>query len=427
MISRILFSLSLTCITCCALAQNGPEPANPDRKTDSLYRNKYYAEAARGFLDLAAHADFKQKKNRSYYQAACCYSLLNQKDSAYLYLRKSIAAGFNNKKSVLQDSDLDPIRNDKRWTETLAGIQESRRKVNSDPEKASIIVSDIDNFWTAYDKAIADPAHFKSIFKTYYFDKASDGMQDYMGMKVRNIDAFIYHVRALPQFYKAIRENTYVPSRTRTNLVKSFNHLKSIYPQAQFPDVYFIMGAFTSAGTVSDHGLLIGINQFCDDQSIPKEELNAKTKRMFVSKELFPGLVPHELIHFQQQGMKRDTTTLSDAITEGMADFIGEKISGVNANIKLHQWASGREKAIWTKFTVDMYYNRYNKWLANSQGSSTDNPADQGYWVGYQICKAYYDRANDKNKAIKEMLNIQDYRAFLKDSGWEQTIAGDQP
>ncbi|SEB18099.1 gliding motility protein GldB-related protein [Pedobacter hartonius] len=405
------------------MAQKGPEPANTDRKTDSLYRNKNYKQAVKGFIDLAGHADFKIKKNRLYYQAACCYSLLDQKDSAFFYLIKSIAAGYNNKKNVMEDIDLHAIRSDKRWAETVASIKESKRKINADPEKAGIIVSDIDNFWTAYDKAIADTAHFKSIFKTYYFDKASAGMEDYMGMKVRNIDAFIYHVRALPEFYKAIRENTYAPSRTKTNLVKSFDQLKSIYPGAQFPDIYFIIGAFTSAGTVSDHGLLIGINQFCDDQSVPKEELNPKIKRMLVSKELFPGLVPHELIHFQQQGMKQDTTTLSYAITEGMADFIGEKISGVNANIKLHQWASGKQKAIWTKFTADMYYNRYNNWLANSQRSSPDNPADQGYWVGYQICKAYYDRAADKNKAIKEMLNIQDYQAFLKDSGWEQTVA----
>jgi hypothetical protein len=424
MTCRILIFLSLTCIIICTLAQKGPEPANADRKIDSLYRNKNYEQAARGYIDLANHADFQIKKNRSYYQAAICYSLLNKKDSAFLYLSKSIAEGYNDKKNLLEDSGLNALRNDERWKENIAKLKESKKKVNTDPRKARIIISDINNFWTAYDKAVRDTAHFKSIFKTYYFGQASAGMQDYMGLKVRNIDAFIYHVKSLPEFYKAIRNNTYAPSRTKNDLVKSFEQLKSIYPDALFPDVYFIIGSFTSAGTVSDNGLLIGINQFCDDESIPKEELNARTRRMFVSKELFPGLVPHELTHFQQQNMKRDTTTLCYAIVEGMADFIGEKISGVNANNKLHHWAAGKEKVIWAKFSIDMYYNRYNRWIANAQGSSPDNPADQGYWVGYQICKAYYTKASDKNKAIKEMLNIQDYPKFLKDSGWEQNLTG---
>jgi hypothetical protein len=43
---------------------------------------------------------------------------------------------------------------------------------------------------------------------------------------------------------------------------------------------------------------------------------------------LLPYLLAHELIHFQQEEMKNDTTTLSYVIRKGMADFIGELISG---------------------------------------------------------------------------------------------------
>jgi uncharacterized protein YktA (UPF0223 family) len=106
-----------------------------------------------------------------------------------------------------------------------------------------------------------------------------------------------------------------------------------------------------------------------------------------------------------------------------MADFIGELISGSTANEKLMEWAKGKEKRIWENFKKDIYYDRYNNWIANGHQATPDNLPDQGYWVGYQICKAYYENANDKKKAIKEMLNIRDYKKFLVDSKWEEKLS----
>lgn len=54
-------------------------------------------------------------------------------------------------------------------------------------------------------------------------------------------------------------------------------------------------------------------------------------------------VVAHELVHVQQDLMLSDTTLLRHAIQEGMADFIGELISGKTANQRLHIWAIGKE------------------------------------------------------------------------------------
>ena len=50
-------------------------------------------------------------------------------------------------------------------------------------------------------------------------------------------------------------------------------------------------------------------------------------KNNFTDLSGIKNTVAHELIHFQQDSMKQDTTTLSYAIGEGMADFIGELIN----------------------------------------------------------------------------------------------------
>lgn len=120
--------------------------------------------------------------------------------------------------------------------------------------------------------------------------------------------------------------------------------------------------------------------------------------------------------------MKRDTITLGYAIKEGMADFIGELISGGTANEKIFDWAKGKEQQIWNDFKKDMYYNRSKNWIANYSTASKDSYPDLGYWIGYEICKSYYENKKDKQQAIYDMLHVRDYRKFLDDSKWEKKV-----
>jgi len=70
-----------------------------------------------------------------------------------------------------------------------------------------------------------------------------------------------------------------------------------------------------------------------------------------------------------------------------------------------------------------MYLNRYSNWIANGDQESAEKPADLGYYVGYEICKAYYDKATDKKQAIKDIFTIRDYKAFLEKSGYDEIMA----
>jgi len=54
-------------------------------------------------------------KANIYYNLACTYSLLNQKNQAVDYFEKSIEFGYNNYYHCLQDTDLDNIREEKRY------------------------------------------------------------------------------------------------------------------------------------------------------------------------------------------------------------------------------------------------------------------------------------------------------------------------
>ena len=388
------------------------------KEADNFYYTKNYVSAANSYLKLIELSDFKSQKLSFAYNTACCLALQKKIDSAFILLDTAVEYGLNSKTQLINDSDLIILHKNKKWQEILDKIPESK-SLNSNPTLAKIVTKDIHHFWEAFDLVKKDSTNTRNIYKKYYFDKASNGMQDYMGAKVSSIDDFIKHIELHPKLYKTIRENTLKSDEYKEDIQRSFKNLKRIYAQAKFPNVYFVIGAFTSAGTVSSSGLLIGINQMSDGNNVNTEELDFGSKLLMNKSKYVPNVIAHELIHFQQDGMKKDTITLGYVIKEGMADFMGELISGDTANRKIFDWTKGKEKQIWADFKKDMHYDRYYNWIANYDTASENSFPDLGYWIGYEICKSYYENTKDKKLAIYNMLHIQDYRKFLTDSKWE--------
>jgi hypothetical protein len=392
------------------------------RMADSLYNAQDYAAAFNYYWQLIELFDYNTRRLPAFFNAACCLAKQNKIDSAFVVLNKMVTLGFSSKRKLLNESNLTTLQQYPQWQKLLDNISEIKYSLNDDPLKARFITTDVDNFWVAYEKANKDTANFYKILKSNYTEKASRGMEDYFNLKVSSLDALMSHVKSAPKYYTAIKKNTLLVAKYIPAFTKSFVSLKEIYPAAKFPDVYFVMGAFTSGGTVSPAGLLIGVNQTVLDDAIPITEFDSILYPLLNSFATLPNMIAHELIHFQQKGMASDTTTLAAAITEGMADFIGELISGQVANPNLHKWAIGKEKQIWLRFKEDMYLDKTKQWIANSRRVTPGQAPDQGYWVGYQICKAYYNKAQDKKQAIAAMLTITNYNQFFEASGWQQAM-----
>ena len=412
----ILLLLLFVCFT--SSGQLGMRIKQLKRNADSLYYAGNYFEAVKYYLIIANNADFPLRKAHGFYGAACCLSLQGKRDSAIECLKSALKNGFNDKKHILVDTDLENIHNSKQWKTIVNNIKD-QKTLNSNPLDANFHTEDINHFWVAYKMASKDTAHFKSIFTNLYFKNCSIGLNDYMGSKGGQIEDFIAFIKSAPKFYHGIQNLTLQINRLKPIFSASFQKFKKLYNQALFPDVYFLIGAFNAGGTVSSNGLLLGVDQECKNKYIPLNELSFQKQAAMDDFTVLPFTVAHELIHFQQAGMKRDTTTLSYVIEEGMADFMAELTGQSTANIVLYKWAKGKEKMIWERFKNDMYLNRYYNWISNHSTSSPDNLPDQGYWVGYQICKAYFDNASDKQKAIYDMLHLADYKRFLQESKFD--------
>ncbi|QEM08813.1 TPR end-of-group domain-containing protein [Mucilaginibacter rubeus] len=386
-------------------------------KGDSLYEAKNFIQAGSCYLQSARQAEFKASATGDYYNAACCYALAGKADSAMTILKLAASSGYKNAAHLVTDSDLNSLHQMPDWRPLLNSVEKTKG-FTDDPSKVHLVTTDVKNFWTAYDLAQKDTANRLKIYRQYYVDPGSPGLQDYFAYKVVSMKRFVRGHDKKPKFYAAIRKNTFTVDKQKPQMMASFAKFKEIYAQGKLPDVYFIIGSFSSGGTSTDNGLLIGLDQAVRTADIPVDELSLWEKNNFGKLDYLPNLVAHELIHYNQGGMLGgDTTLLRAVLVEGMADFLGELISSRTANERLHVWAKGHEKQIWADFEKEMYLKRAYNWIANSNQETADKPSDLGYWVGYQICKGYYDNSADKKQAIYDMLNIKDYKAFYEKSG----------
>lgn len=409
-----------------AISQDfNPEADRYQHRADSLYEAGKYRESAWYYRAEGTSRRMMGYQKQAAVNAAYSYALAEMPDSALVSLNQAVIEyGFANREWMDTEPVLAEVRKDQAYAELLKYMSD-RQRGQGDPDQASIVTSDVSLFWNVYDRFLQDTSNAQKLFLREYFEKGTADLQEYYRIKTPNIGGlrgFVRNLQKMPDYYASIRTNTQRVSELEDTLRVIFRNLKQWYEPAIFPNVAFVIGGWSSGGTVTDYGSIMGVDMQAADENTPTHELNLWQQRNMLSFDQLKHVVAHELIHVQQNNMAGDTTLLCHAVKEGMADFIGELISGKTANERLYVWAKGRERQVWEEFKKEMYLDRYYNWIANSNQETAERPSDLGYWVGYQICKAYFDRATDKKKAVHEMLNIRKYRDFLQKSGVEERL-----
>lgn len=316
--------------------------------------------------------------------------------------------------------------------------------VNRDPDKAKLVTTDIDNFWRAFDLAAKETDGEKkiAIFQTEYLDKGSAGLRDFVRLRIKSAKNLAETVEKLPRFYASVRRSTLRVAETGREIRKSFRNFKRLYPDAAFPDVYFVIGVANTGGTASDSGLLIGAELYGLTPTTPRDEfpgwlktimpdvsdeqelrrLAAKALEVLLKPvERLPAIVAHESCHFNQKYPKQ-TTVLEKSIQEGSCDLIAELAAGNVINPPIKAYGDRHEEALWREFRAEMNGTDLSKWMYNSF-RIRDRPGDLGYYVGYKISHAYYRNAKDKRQAIRDVLNIRDFAEFFERSRYAEKFA----
>lgn len=292
--------------------------------------------------------------------------------------------------------------------------------MNRDPAKAEIVTSDIPLFWEAFDRAT--PENDLIVLRNDYLKKGSPGLKEFTRLRIGSVCDLATTISARPRYYRNLREGSLKVALFEPEIRRSFRKLKEIYPDAVFPPVYFVIGRMSSAGTLTEKGLLIGVDMFGRTPDMPSEELSDWHKAVLSSIDRIPFIVAHELIHYQQASIT-ERTLLAVSIREGAADFVGELISGGQINPHLHEYGNPKERELWDEFRREMNGEDLSNWLYQGERAK-EKPADLGYYMGYKIAESYYKRAADKQLAVSEVLNATDFKGFLEKSGYTDKFSG---
>jgi hypothetical protein len=422
MFNKLLPALGAVLLAQAAAAQTTAVPLDSLRaRASHTLHAKRYAEAAALFQQQAQAEPFQSSKATAYYNLACAQALAGQASAAVKALDQAQRLGFRNLNLVRTDTDLASLHARPEFAKIVGRMEQADARL-SDPRQAQLITTDINNFWQAYDLVARDTARAQAIYQHQYFDKASVGLQDYFQLRIFSVREFVQNQRAKPRFYQAIRPSTLRIATMAPQIRAGFVKLKELYPEARFPNVYFVIGRWTSAGTVSGTGMLIGADQLSGTPTTPVDELSAYGRRSLGTLAQLPYVVAHEHIHTIQK-RSNDPSLLRGAINEGMADFLAELTTGHQPNASLLPYGLAHEKQIWADFTKEIAGKDWSNWIANGPQETADKPADLGYFVGYRICQSYYEEMADKKQAVHDILNISDYPAFLAKSRYAEKLA----
>lgn len=269
---------------------------------------------------------------------------------------------------------------------------------------------DVARFYAIYDAAGGRPT--AEMLRRDYLDPGSDGLHTLARLRNVTGESMALAIASRPGIYSEARECADALPRVRQRLALALGQLKDLHPEARFPPITVAVGRGKPVGVGGrETGVQIGLEALC-----ATDWINPDIEDRFVR------VIIHEFAHVQQAmafSEGEGVTVLAASLEEGAAEFVTELTTGAVAYSYMGALVAGRETEIETAFAADAGKTDLSDWLYNS---TPDVPADLGYWVGYRIVKAYYQQADDKQQALRDIFGMTDPDLFLARSGWRPGI-----
>ena len=289
---------------------------------------------------------------------------------------------------------------------------------------------DLPRFYEAFDSVCTTTDSARQIYfiNKLYVEKASAGLKAFMELRGGNTADWRTMMLRDKAKLTEIRPWILAVQAQEPIIAKKIKRFKKLYPDFREGDVYFCVGINNSGGTIENTTVYIGA------------EVVANSKANWAL-----SIVLHEFAHTQQwtqrhirelrsndslanEYLSTHKSLLGKCLEEGMADFISELVNGESL-AKTHPnghtaFGLKYEQEIWKAFREEMFQEfDYEKgWLYAAREFQGQKVRDLGYFIGHQICKSYYLKAQNKKKALNEMLSLnltdENAKKFLLESGY---------
>ncbi|WP_282133769.1 hypothetical protein [Cellulophaga baltica] len=279
----------------------------------------------------------------------------------------------------------------------------------------AIETSDITNFWIAFD-SIKNTEDKAKVFKELYHNKASKLFKEQLDISpdMQDIRTYLQSFEQYPKFWESLRKPTMDMHGISKNIQACYDKVENIYPKFKPGNVCVFLTPMVFQGRVHEGKTIL----MAAEMNAPLSEIDLsefEEDMSFIYVNNIQSTIIHETIHLQQKYEAKNV--LSACIKEGSADFLAELFYGQPFKSPAYDYGRKNESKLWTEFSKELSSEDWSKWLYGA--SETDKrPMDTGYFMDYMITKSYYEKAKDKNQAIKQIIEITDFNQFLKDSGY---------
>ncbi|MEM1359742.1 MAG: hypothetical protein AAGF89_16175, partial [Bacteroidota bacterium] len=191
------------------------------------------------------------------------------------------------------------------------------QNLTEDPQKAPIVVSDIDLFWEIYDAADGTPKG--KVLKKQYLAEGSQGVKDFIKYRIESGNKLAKTITSERAYYEAVRPYTFRIMELEPEIRKHYYRFKELYPATVYPAAYFVIGRKNSGGTTGPESVIMGAEMFGSKTTNPPAVL---------ALEDLPAIVIHELVHYQQRYDRENAQLPAFVIGEGSADFLASVVIG---------------------------------------------------------------------------------------------------
>ncbi|GAB2841908.1 hypothetical protein GCM10027277_06160 [Pseudoduganella ginsengisoli] len=258
-----------------------------------------------------------------------------------------------------------------------------------------------------------------------YLDGGGLGVQIFTPMRIAGAQQLARQVAKDPETYRyTIKECLPRLPQLQADLKQIYLGYTGLLPERPLPRIETVFGRMNSGGTASTEAQVIGLEVACP--------LGATFEQFRTNMRMY---FAHETVHTWQQDPDEWKTDplLSQALLEGVADYLASLVMAEVPKPERDRWARQREAWLWQEFSRDRQAlnadpasladpaasSRFKRWFNNCGDALDGWPCEAGYWVGMRIAESYVARAPDKHAAIRKLLELESPAAILKASGYQ--------
>jgi len=299
----------------------------------------------------------------------------------------------------------------KRSVFLIGSLLFARHLYSQEQKYPGIFYSDIARFWVVYDSlhTMSDSIQQQNLIQQLYLDRGTDGLKQLAAIRHWTPRRFRKGIFAYSAFWPSIRDKTLHVQQDFPLIMQILARYKELYHDFKAPEIYFTIGYTSTGGTTTQTQILIGTEIAVADSTTDATGFSPFLKAYFHGNKGIAHLVAHEITHTQQKGGdmedRRKSNLLGFCIAEGMCDFMAERLQQQPLETPYILYGRNHEKEVWQKFKPEMHGKDIDNWLYNG-GAKLDGTADLGYFMGYAVCKSYYEHAHDKSKAIHDIITL---------------------